>query len=277
MLVAACALATAAAPSSSPAGGSDGCTPGANFRPANAALAADVVRLVNVHRAALGLKALAVSPTLTASATWKARHMATYNYMAHQDIAPPIARSAGDRIAACGYPSAAWGENIAAGWPSAAAVLNAWLQSPGHRANIENPAFVVTGSGVAAAANGTLAWAQDFGMADDSHSTSPAPKAPLSAPAIVLQKLNVVRPSGRVVATVHAVVSPSMRPLLTGSTGCTASIAGRRLEVVSRQFHGGTATCTWRLAAAQHGRVAATIRVRNATKTARASFVLVQR
>jgi uncharacterized protein YkwD len=275
LLVAACALATAAAPSSSPAGGSGGCTPEANFRPANAALAAEVVRLINVHRAGLGLRALAVSPTLTASAAWKARHMATYNYMAHQDIAPPVARSAGDRIAACGYPSAGWGENIAAGWPSAASVVNAWLQSPGHRANIENPAFVVTGSGVAAAASGTLAWAQDFGMADDSHST-PAPKSSV-AQAIVLQRLNVVRPSGRVVATVHAVVSPSMRPLLTGSTGCTASVAGRRLRVVAQQFHGGTATCTWRLAAVQHGRVSATIRVRNAAKMARASFILVQR
>jgi uncharacterized protein YkwD len=277
MLVAACALATAAAPASSPAGASGGCTAGANFRPANTALAAEVVRLVNVHRAGLGLKPLAVSPTLTASATWKAQHMATYNYMAHQDIAPPIARSAGDRIAACGYASAGWGENIAAGWPSAASVVNAWLQSPGHRANIENRAFVVTGSGVAAAANGTLAWAQDFGMADDSHAAPPATKPPAAAQAIVLQRLSVVRPSGRVVATVHAVVSPSMHPLLTGRTACTASVAGRLLQVVSQKFRGGTATCTWRLAAVQHGRVSATIRVQNATKTARASFVLVQR
>ena len=235
------------------------------------------MRLVNVHRAGLGLKALAVSPSLTASATWKAQHMATYNYMAHQDIAPPIARSAADRIAACGYPSAGWGENIAAGWPSAASVLSAWLQSPGHRANIENPAFVVTGSGVSAAANGTLAWAQDFGTTDDSHSAQPAPKPAAPAHRIVLQKLNVIRPAGRVVARVHAVVAPSMHPLLSGSTGCTASIAGSPLPVVSRQFHGGTATCTWRLAAARHGRVSATIRVRNAAKTARASFVLVQR
>jgi hypothetical protein len=203
--------------------------------------------------------------------------MATYNYMAHQDIAPPVARSAGDRIAVCGYQSGGWGENIAAGWPSAAAVVNAWLQSPGHRANIENPAFVVTGSGAAAAANGALAWAQDFGMTNDSGSPPPVAKASAAPQSIVLQKLSVTRPSGRVVAKVHAVVSPSMRPLHTGSTGCTASVSGHRLQVVSSRFNGGTATCTWRLPAVQHGRVSATIFVRNAKKTARASFVLVQR
>src|SRR4051794_18404562 len=168
MTAAACAVAAAVLPTPSPAGGVGGCTPAANFRPANAALAADVVRLVNAHRTGMGLKALAVSPTLTASATWKARHMATYNYMAHQDIAPPVARSAGDRIAACGYPSAGWGENIAAGYPTAATVLSAWLASAGHRENIENPAYVVTGAGVATAANGTPTWAQDFGSLDDS-------------------------------------------------------------------------------------------------------------
>jgi uncharacterized protein YkwD len=280
MTAAACAVAAAVVPSPSPAGGVGGCTPAANFRPANDALAADVVRLVNAHRTGMGLKALAVSPTLTASATWKARHMATYDYMAHQDIAPPVARSAGDRIAACGYPSAGWGENIAAGYPTAALVLSAWLASPGHRENIENPAYVVTGAGVATSANGTPVWAQDFGSFDDSGSTPPpppAPKKPAPTAAIVLQKLKVTRPSGQVVARVRAVATPSMRALRAGHTGCKASVAGRSLQVVSARFGGGEATCTWRLPATEHRRVSATISVRSAAKTARASFVLVQR
>jgi uncharacterized protein YkwD len=285
MTAAACAVAAAVVPSPSPAGGIGGCTPAANFQPANAALAADVVRLVNAHRAGMGLKALAVSPTLTASATWKARHMATYNYMAHEDIAPPIARSAGDRIAACGYPSAGWGENIAAGYPTASGVLAAWLASPGHRENIENPAYVVTGAGVATSANGTPVWAQDFGSVDDSGSTppppaapvKPAPKKPAPSTAIVLQRLQVTRPSGQVRARVRAVSTPSMRALRAGHTGCRAAVAGQSLRVVSARFEGGEATCTWRLPAADHRRVSATISVRNAEKTARTSFVLVQR
>jgi uncharacterized protein YkwD len=278
MTAAACAVAAAVLPSPSPAGGVGDCTPAANFRPANAALAAEVVRLVNAHRTGMGLKALAISPTLTASATWKARHMATYNYMAHEDIAPPVARSAGDRIAACGYPSAGWGENIAAGWPTAGAVLAAWLQSPGHRENIENPAYVVTGSGVATSANGTLVWAQDFGSFNDAGSAPPPTKTIASAPAIVLQKLNVTRPSGRVVAKVHAVTAPSMRPLRAGSTGCKALLDdGHPLPVLSRRFAGGTATCTWRLGPGDRSRISATISVRNAARTAKTSFVLVPR
>ena len=173
VLLAACAAALAVFVSvGSPAAAVGGCTPGAGFRPANAAFADQVVQLVNQHRATLGLRALKVSPSLSASAVWKARHMATYSYMAHDDPAPPVARTAADRIAACGYRGG-WGENIAAGFTTPAAVLAAWLQSPGHRANIENPAYVVTGAGASVTANGVTVWAQDFGLTDDSGSTGP--------------------------------------------------------------------------------------------------------
>jgi uncharacterized protein YkwD len=274
-----CALAIAASsPPISPAGGVGGCTPGSNFRPENAAFAAQVVQLVNQHRASMGLRALAVSPTLTASAVWKARHMATYNYMAHEDPAPPVARSPGDRIAACGYTNAGWGENIAAGYPTPAAVVAAWLQSPGHKANIENPSFVVTGSGAATSANGTVVWAQDFGMANDAGSAPPPAKKPAGgAQSLVLRKLEVTRPAGRVVAHVRAVLSPSGRPVAHGQTGCTASIGGHPLRVVVNVLRGGTATCTWRLASGNHGRVTATIVVKSGAGAARTSFVLVQR
>ena len=42
--------------------------------------------------------------------------MAMYRYMAHDDPAPPVARSIADRITACGYAGAGWGENIAYGY-----------------------------------------------------------------------------------------------------------------------------------------------------------------
>ena len=257
-----------------------GCTPAANFRPENAAFAAQVIQLVNQHRTAMGLKALAVSPTLTASAVWKARHMATYGYMAHDDIAPPVARSAGDRIAACGYPSAGWGENIAAGYPTPAAVVAGWLQSPGHKANIENPAYVVTGSGAATAAGGTVVWAQDFGMVNDAGSAPPSAgskKTTAGGQSLVLRRLQVTRPAGRVVAHVRALLTPSGVAVATGQTACRASLAGRPLRVVVNVLRGGTATCGWDLASSNHGRVTATIVVRSAAGTARTSFVLVQR
>jgi hypothetical protein len=131
-------------------------------------LAPAVLDLVNAHRNALGLSQLRSSPTLTSAAVWKARHMAKYGYFGHDDPAPPIARSAFDRIAACGYPGNQVGENIAVGFRTPGTVMQAWLLSPGHRANIEAPSWTVTGVGVAQSTTGAVYWVQDFGTFDDS-------------------------------------------------------------------------------------------------------------
>jgi uncharacterized protein YkwD len=148
--------------------GSAGCTPDATWGRARQDLAPAVLRLVNAHRAQLGLGELTTSPTLTAAALWKARHMARYNYFSHDDPAPPVARTAVDRIHACGYGSPYVGENIADGFPTAAVVMQAWLASPGHRANIERSEFKAIGIGVASnTSSGRLYWVQDFGATVD--------------------------------------------------------------------------------------------------------------
>ena len=181
-LLAAVALAlpaTAAAPG--PAGAAPlqtsvgDCTPGAGWGSVRADYAAQVLALVNAHRTSMGLSSLKESPTLGASAVWKALHMAAYGYMSHDDPAPPIARTAGERIAACGYASGWWGENIAYGYSTPDSVMQAWLNSSGHRANIENPSYRVIGVGAAVSSGGTMTWAQDFGAYDDSGTGSPPP------------------------------------------------------------------------------------------------------
>ena len=172
------AAAVAAAPAAAAAAGD--CTPAASWPADRADLAAQVVALVNAHRAQLGLAALVVSPTLDAAATWKARNMAAYGYMDHDDPGPPQARTADERIAACGYPHAEWGEDIATGYATAQAVVAAWLGSPEHRANIERPEFRATGVG---AAGGPVYWAQTFGVVADAGSIGPAPVAPTPATA----------------------------------------------------------------------------------------------
>jgi uncharacterized protein YkwD len=150
------------------------CTPGADWGTVRSDLASQVVTLINSHRTGMGLVALKVSPTLTNAAVWKARHMAEYSYMAHDDPAPPVARTVADRLAACGYPSSSsgWGENIAYGYTTAASVVDAWLNSSGHRANIENASYRVTGVGAAANASGVVYWSQEFGTYDDSSAGS---------------------------------------------------------------------------------------------------------
>ena len=154
------------------------CTPGSDWGTLRQDLAVRVVELVNQHRAARGLSQLTVTTPLTNAAIWKSRHMAKYVYMAHADPAPPVARSVGDRLLACGYPasSAGWGENIAYGYTSADAVMQGWLNSPGHRANIENPSYRAIGVGAAASSTGRLYWTQEFGT-----STSGSTPPPTSA------------------------------------------------------------------------------------------------
>jgi hypothetical protein len=105
--------------------------------------------------------------------------MAAFGYLGHDDPGPP-ARTVDERMAACGYPEAEWGEDIASGFTTAQAVLDGWLSSPEHRANIEAPQFRATGVGAAGA---PLYWAQTFGVVADAGSFVPAPVAPESMPA----------------------------------------------------------------------------------------------
>jgi uncharacterized protein YkwD len=147
----------------SPASGQ--CAPDASWGRLSRSFAADVLALVNKHRSAMALRPLVASPSLMAAAEWKSLHMAGARYFAHADPAPPVARGVGERLLACGYPaqSTGWGENIAYGQPTPRAVMSAWLQSPGHRANIESRSFRALGVGVARSEAGLLFWTQDFG------------------------------------------------------------------------------------------------------------------
>ncbi len=55
------------------------------------------------------------------------------------------------------------GENIAVGYPTAAAVMKGWMNSSGHRKNILNKSFTRIGLGLATSEDGAKYWVQDFG------------------------------------------------------------------------------------------------------------------
>ena len=54
------------------------------------------------------------------------------------------------------------GENIAMGQRTPQEVMNSWMNSSGHRANILNSSFTTLGVGIAKDANGTIYWTQMF-------------------------------------------------------------------------------------------------------------------
>jgi uncharacterized protein YkwD len=157
------------------------CTPDASWGRLDTAIGQEVAVQLNQQRAANGLAPLALSPTLTAAAQWKSLHMAYYGYFDHSDPAPPVARTAGQRMSDCGYPSAYNGEDIAEGFDTASSVMTAWMNSPGHRANILGP-FVVMGIGAGIDARGQYYWTVDFGGVADAGTvpvgTQPATPVP---------------------------------------------------------------------------------------------------
>ncbi|ADD44924.1 SCP-like extracellular [Stackebrandtia nassauensis DSM 44728] len=122
-------------------------------------LRSGVVDLVNQERANAGCGKVSSNDKLVAAATGHSKDMAANNYFDHtsQD-----GRTFSDRAAAQGYNSAI-GENIAAGQTSAEAVMDSWMNSEGHRANILNCDARAIGMGVAKKSDGTLYWTQMFG------------------------------------------------------------------------------------------------------------------
>ncbi|MFF7990767.1 CAP domain-containing protein [Kitasatospora xanthocidica] len=117
-----------------------------------------VVDLVNAERAKAGCGPVAAEPRLATAAQSHSDDMANRNYFDH---ASPEGYHADHRIEATGYRWSTWGENIARGQKDPAAVMDAWMNSPGHRANILNCAFKQLGVGVRTGSGGPW-WTQVF-------------------------------------------------------------------------------------------------------------------
>jgi uncharacterized protein YkwD len=116
-----------------------------------------LVACANDARAAHGLKALKVDPALHSVAHRFAADMAGRGFFDHVD---PDGRDPGDRIEAEGR-YVTWGENIAEGYPDAAATCRGWLRSRGHRRNILDRHFARIGTGYAVGDDGPV-FVQDF-------------------------------------------------------------------------------------------------------------------
>jgi uncharacterized protein YkwD len=125
--------------------------------PSLAAWADEVFTRVNTARTGAGLPALARSHGLDRIAQAQARDMALRNYFSHTN---PDGQLPWDRLAMAGLKDYASvhatsdiayngvAENAAKGQESAEAIVNGWLQSPGHRANLMNSRYGYVGTGV---------------------------------------------------------------------------------------------------------------------------------
>lgn len=119
----------------------------------------EVIRLVNVQRANYGLPMLVKNWEASRVARYKSQDMIDKRYFAHMS---PTYGSPFTMMQNFGLRFSAAAENIAYGQRTAAEVMNSWMNSPGHRANILNRSFTQIGVGAAKASNGTLYWTQMF-------------------------------------------------------------------------------------------------------------------
>jgi len=107
--------------------------------------------------------ALTWNDKLTAAAEGHSQDMGANNFFSHTSA---DGRTLADRINASGYAWSSAGENIAAGYTSVDAVMDGWIESPGHCANLMNAGFAEVGvvcvPGVAGDTYSTY-WTMDLG------------------------------------------------------------------------------------------------------------------
>lgn len=129
----------------------------------------EILVLVNQERAKVGAKPLAMNETLRRMARYKSNDMLQYDYFDHTS---PNIGGLSNLASKFSYSYKSLGENI---WmskassadylrqnTSAAKIMNGWMNSPGHKANILNPAFGKIGIGVTLSTDGMSHATQEF-------------------------------------------------------------------------------------------------------------------
>ncbi|WP_461030922.1 CAP domain-containing protein, partial [Streptomyces sparsus] len=141
-------------------------TPGQSGKPSkptqpgkNATVEAQILALVNAERAKAGCQPVKADRKLDELAADFSRDMAVRGFFSHTS---PDGESPWDRADAAGVTNLG-GENIARGQADAEAVMEAWMQSPGHRANILNCDYKTMGVGAHFEPGGPW-WTQNFGF-----------------------------------------------------------------------------------------------------------------
>jgi uncharacterized protein YkwD len=127
----------------------------------NTTFEAQVIELINAERTKVGLLPLYAQSQLGTAARLHSADMACNNFFSHTGS---DGSSLTDRIMRQGYSGYYFGENIAAGYSTPESVVNAWMNSSGHRANILNTNYTEIGVGYAYWAGSTYDsyWTTDF-------------------------------------------------------------------------------------------------------------------
>lgn len=193
--------------------------------------AQESINLVNAARTQARLPRLRENATLGRLALAYSQRMARENFYGHVD---PQGKQVSDRIAAAGYLAQMSAENIARGQPDPATVVEGWLNSPGHRANIMNPDLREIGAGYAVTTISPYYhyWTHVFATPDASVGRDRG-----SYPTAVAAQINQVRQQAGVAPlTLHPALESIARSQLPAlaSARTFRSAANRTLNEASR-------------------------------------------
>jgi uncharacterized protein YkwD len=124
-------------------------------------MADQVLHLVNLVRAESGLPPVIVNPALQQVAGKYACRMIEEDFFDHKD---PLGYGPRERAVLENYSFYAVGENLAAGHETPADVMQVWMESPSHRANILDPGWEEAGIAVRLGGRHSIYWVQEFGQ-----------------------------------------------------------------------------------------------------------------
>ncbi|MFA6098645.1 MAG: CAP domain-containing protein [Patescibacteria group bacterium] len=157
--------------------------------------AKSIFQLINLERQKYNAGTLSENTLLEQAAVNKANDMAEKNYFTHQS---PIGKMPWDFAVEAGYRYSILGENLAIDWPSAAEVVQAWMDSPSHKKNILNSEFSDTGIAVINY-NGHFLVVQIFGKANEVQNDI----VPITLPAVTLPAVPAEK------TTTNLIIKPS--------------------------------------------------------------------
>lgn len=172
----------------------------------------EIVNLTNQQRSSNGLAALNTDPQLTQAAQAKAADMFAKDYWAHVS---PTGEQPWDFITAAGYDYETAGENLAKDFNTSAGVVNAWMNSPEHRANILNGTYKDVGVAVM---NGTLQGSETTLVVAmyASRTTPPAP-APAATQTTTPTVASKPTPAPQASTSAEETVTPAATPVTSPS------------------------------------------------------------
>jgi uncharacterized protein YkwD len=122
----------------------------------------EIFEIVNAERTSRGLSPLAIDGRLMQAAKIHSANMAAQHNMSHT-LSVPDTGTLSKRLKFVGYTYSTAGENIAKGYKDAKDVMQGWMNSSGHRANILSSDYVHIGIAISKDKNGAPYYTQEFG------------------------------------------------------------------------------------------------------------------